>query len=337
MPKRPPPPLAATAEWQRGAHGEVESGLAAAAGPGACAGRRQAPLHGGAPAGRGRSVLRARSRRARRPARAGPHRSSTRPGRRGQLLSTPWCRSTSSSPGVSRSVRTARAWARAAGSATWSSRSRPPPGLVDAATRWSSRRCTTCRSERAGEIPTTAHDIHVDLVVTPTRVVRCPRSKDHRLPRLDWSELTDEKIAAIPLLTALAAHDPLVGSDADVRFALALGARARTSTAGAPERGRAAAPQRRRARRPRRDQVRRPKRGPTREYFEESCRFANLFAERLPADGPRHVAVLLDNTPDYLFAFGGAALHRRRRSSGSTTPGAVSTSCATSSTRTARW
>ena len=44
------------------------------------------------------------------------------------------------------------------------------------------------------------------------------------------------------------------------------------------------------------------------EYFEESCRFAALFLERLPADGPRHVAVLLDNTPDYLFAFGGAAL-----------------------------
>ena len=44
------------------------------------------------------------------------------------------------------------------------------------------------------------------------------------------------------------------------------------------------------------------------EYFEESCRFASLFANRLPSEGPRHVAVLLDNTPDYLFAFGGAAL-----------------------------
>src|SRR5262245_3961857 len=44
------------------------------------------------------------------------------------------------------------------------------------------------------------------------------------------------------------------------------------------------------------------------EYFEESCRFAALFSERLPATGPRHVAMLLDNTPDYLFAFGGAAL-----------------------------
>ncbi|MDQ1509075.1 MAG: steroid-22-oyl-CoA synthetase, partial [Actinomycetota bacterium] len=44
------------------------------------------------------------------------------------------------------------------------------------------------------------------------------------------------------------------------------------------------------------------------EYFEESCRFAALFRERLPPDGPPHVALLLDNTPDYLFAFGGAAL-----------------------------
>src|SRR5687768_11378747 len=45
-----------------------------------------------------------------------------------------------------------------------------------------------------------------------------------------------------------------------------------------------------------------------REYLEESCRFAQLFDAWLPKDGPRHVAVLLDNTPDYLFAFGGAAL-----------------------------
>ena len=44
------------------------------------------------------------------------------------------------------------------------------------------------------------------------------------------------------------------------------------------------------------------------EYLAESCRFAALFLERLPAAAPRHVAVLLDNTPDYLFALGGAAL-----------------------------
>jgi 5-formyltetrahydrofolate cyclo-ligase len=52
----------------------------------------------------------------------------------------------------------------------------------------------------AGVVPTTSHDIHVDLVVTPERVLHCPRSKRWRLPTLRWDELTDEKIAAIPLL-----------------------------------------------------------------------------------------------------------------------------------------
>ena len=44
------------------------------------------------------------------------------------------------------------------------------------------------------------------------------------------------------------------------------------------------------------------------EYLEQSARWANLFLDRLPAGRPRHVAVLLDNLPEYLFAFGGAAL-----------------------------
>jgi fatty-acyl-CoA synthase len=44
------------------------------------------------------------------------------------------------------------------------------------------------------------------------------------------------------------------------------------------------------------------------EYVAESARWANLFLSRLPADRPRHVGVLMDNTPDYLFALGGAAL-----------------------------
>lgn len=44
------------------------------------------------------------------------------------------------------------------------------------------------------------------------------------------------------------------------------------------------------------------------EYLAESCRWANLLLDRLPAARPRHVAVLLDNLPEYLFAFGGAAL-----------------------------
>ncbi len=44
------------------------------------------------------------------------------------------------------------------------------------------------------------------------------------------------------------------------------------------------------------------------EYVAEAQRFAQLFRARLPEGGPPHVGVLLDNTPDYLFALGGAAL-----------------------------
>jgi 5-formyltetrahydrofolate cyclo-ligase len=55
----------------------------------------------------------------------------------------------------------------------------------------------------AGEIPTADHDVHVDLVVTPERVIECPRPRGHRLPRLRWPELTEDKIAAIPLLQRL--------------------------------------------------------------------------------------------------------------------------------------
>ena len=56
----------------------------------------------------------------------------------------------------------------------------------------------------AGQIPTAAHDAPVDLVVTPERVIDC---RPHRGPRptggIRWAELTDEKIATIPLLAAL--------------------------------------------------------------------------------------------------------------------------------------
>jgi 5-formyltetrahydrofolate cyclo-ligase len=52
----------------------------------------------------------------------------------------------------------------------------------------------------AGTVPTTVHDLHVDVIVTPDEVVRCPRPRRWSLPQLQWDELTDEKIAAIPLL-----------------------------------------------------------------------------------------------------------------------------------------
>jgi 5-formyltetrahydrofolate cyclo-ligase len=75
-------------------------------------------------------------------------------------------------------------------------------GLVDAGTV-----VVTTVHERqvvdSGVIPTTDHDIHVDLVVTPDAVIECARPKRHRLPTVQWDELTDEKIASIPLLGRL--------------------------------------------------------------------------------------------------------------------------------------
>jgi len=72
-------------------------------------------------------------------------------------------------------------------------------GLVDARTVVA----TTVHDTQvvgAGSIPAVAHDIHVDLIVTPTRTIRPRRARGHAVPALDWSELTPEKIAAIPLL-----------------------------------------------------------------------------------------------------------------------------------------
>ena len=53
-----------------------------------------------------------------------------------------------------------------------------------------------------GEIPVTDHDVRLDLLVTPDRVVTCTREVRHP-GRIDWDELTEEKIAAIPLLRRL--------------------------------------------------------------------------------------------------------------------------------------
>jgi 5-formyltetrahydrofolate cyclo-ligase len=55
----------------------------------------------------------------------------------------------------------------------------------------------------ARQVSTVAHDMHVDIVATPTRLLRCPRPRGHALPRLDWRDLTEEKIAAIPVLEQL--------------------------------------------------------------------------------------------------------------------------------------
>jgi len=55
----------------------------------------------------------------------------------------------------------------------------------------------------AGVIPQTGHDVPVDLIVTPERTVDCrPRHRARPKARIVWDDLTEEKIAAIPLLAA---------------------------------------------------------------------------------------------------------------------------------------
>jgi 5-formyltetrahydrofolate cyclo-ligase len=55
----------------------------------------------------------------------------------------------------------------------------------------------------AGTIPMAEHDVPVDFIVTPDRLIDC-RGR-HGRPRqagIRWQDLTEEKIAAIPLLSA---------------------------------------------------------------------------------------------------------------------------------------
>jgi 5-formyltetrahydrofolate cyclo-ligase len=57
----------------------------------------------------------------------------------------------------------------------------------------------------AGEIPRTDHDVPVDLVVTPQRVLHVRHDAPRRIGAIRWEELTDDKVASIPLLARLAA------------------------------------------------------------------------------------------------------------------------------------
>jgi 5-formyltetrahydrofolate cyclo-ligase len=51
----------------------------------------------------------------------------------------------------------------------------------------------------AGTIPLTGHDVPVDFIVTPDRVIDCRRGQGARpAPSIRWEDLTDEKVAAIP-------------------------------------------------------------------------------------------------------------------------------------------
>lgn len=58
----------------------------------------------------------------------------------------------------------------------------------------------------AGRIPETGHDFRLDVIVTPERVIRCGRRGRRKgPPGIRWEELTDEKVASIPLLRRLRA------------------------------------------------------------------------------------------------------------------------------------
>jgi 5-formyltetrahydrofolate cyclo-ligase len=56
----------------------------------------------------------------------------------------------------------------------------------------------------ADRIPVTPHDVRLDLVVTPDEVIVC-EGPQRRPAGVRWDELSDTKIAAIPLLAELAA------------------------------------------------------------------------------------------------------------------------------------
>lgn len=55
-----------------------------------------------------------------------------------------------------------------------------------------------------GRLPMTAHDVPLDVIVTPERVIDCRGGPHARPDGVRWDELSDEKIDAIPLLQRLA-------------------------------------------------------------------------------------------------------------------------------------
>jgi 5-formyltetrahydrofolate cyclo-ligase len=55
----------------------------------------------------------------------------------------------------------------------------------------------------AGAIPVTSHDVPLDFIITPERVIDCRERHGRRATAaICWDDLTEEKIAAIPLLSA---------------------------------------------------------------------------------------------------------------------------------------
>ncbi|WP_327073901.1 5-formyltetrahydrofolate cyclo-ligase [Kitasatospora purpeofusca] len=57
---------------------------------------------------------------------------------------------------------------------------------------------TVHRLQVVDAVPTQAHDVRVDLIVTPEEVIACPGPRT--AARIRWEDLPEEKIAAIPAL-----------------------------------------------------------------------------------------------------------------------------------------
>ena len=196
--------LRATPEWQGGRHAEGQPGLPAAAGAPAGAGGRQDRVHGRAPAGQPEPFF------------------ALDPGH----LSEP-PRKAASISGATRSARRVRLADLSAvdlvvmGSVAAGedgARLGKGGGFADLEFALASMRrpdraghlCVTTVHELqvvpAGAIPLTGHDVPVDLIVTPDRIIDCRRRRAARGPGsaagICWDDLTEEKIAAIPLLAA---------------------------------------------------------------------------------------------------------------------------------------
>jgi 5-formyltetrahydrofolate cyclo-ligase len=58
------------------------------------------------------------------------------------------------------------------------------------------------RVRAAGTIPLTGHDVPVDFISTPERVIGCRPRRPRSAASICREDLTEEKITALPLLSA---------------------------------------------------------------------------------------------------------------------------------------
>ena len=188
----------------------------------------------------------------------------------------------------------------------------------------------------AGAIPAVAHDIRVDLIATPTRgAPRARRAGGEPVPRARLGRAHRREGRGHP--RARAAPRPPAR-----RLTPMSGLRSRSIPA--PGQAPLVAPNAAALLRRNADRVRRRVRRSSSAIAYVDARASTsrsragsprCSSSGCPPTGRRHVAVLLDNTPDYLFALRRRGARSAPRSSASTTPGAASTCCATSSTPTA--